>query len=89
MKYHGYSKGDYIPCMVCNSQAVDIHHIVYRSRAHRDFRDHISNLISLCRSCHNKAHDEVYGVTMLLEHNRIKEKNKLTEKELRYGKNSS
>jgi len=53
----------YYPCEVCNSHAVDIHHINRRSEFGSKFKsrepgcqDHIDNLIALCRPCHDKAH---------------------------------
>lgn len=49
--------GDFIRCEVCNFMAVDIHHIKYKSRGGKD---ELSNLMALCRNCHNKAHDEEY-----------------------------
>jgi 5-methylcytosine-specific restriction endonuclease McrA len=55
LKYFNYIESDFIPCEVCGSKAVDIHHIKYKSRGGKD---EISNLIALCRYCHNKAHNE-------------------------------
>ena len=60
--YHqalGYSPGDYIGCEYCASKAVDIHHIIPRSKfgsKRKEEQDHVSNLIALCRVCHNLAH---------------------------------
>ena len=54
MECFGYTKGDWIPCEMCGSTAVDIHHIRYRSHGGTD---HPSNLAALCRDCHNMAHD--------------------------------
>lgn len=50
-------------CEICNSVAVDIHHITsrglksfkYEGKWHYDIND-ILNLIGLCRKCHYKAH---------------------------------
>ena len=58
----GYVKGDWINCEVhnCRSSAVDIYHIIPRSKFGKkckDEQDKITNLIALCRDCHNKAHD--------------------------------
>jgi len=53
MRYFGYGEQDLIPCEMCPSTAVDIHHITYRSRGGGD---HIGNLIALCRDCHDSAH---------------------------------
>ena len=54
-RYYDYTKDENILCEVCNAVAVDIHHIIYKSRGGSDL---IENLVSLCRSCHNKAHNE-------------------------------
>ena len=39
-------------CELCGKVAVDIHHIDGRGKG----KDVISNLIALCRKCHNAAH---------------------------------
>lgn len=43
-------------CERCSSIAVDVHHIIPKGMggANRDDRD--SNLIALCRACHDYAH---------------------------------
>ena len=51
--YHGYAPDEFIPCEVCGKQAVDIHHIVYKSAMGSD---NIENLIGLCRDCHQQSH---------------------------------
>jgi hypothetical protein len=47
-------------CEVCNErQIVDIHHIQERSKfgkKTKHLQDDISNLIWLCRTCHEQAH---------------------------------
>ena len=50
--YFGYGEQDVILCEVCGQRAVDIHHIDGRGKG----KDVISNLIALCRKCHNAAH---------------------------------
>lgn len=68
--YFGYDVNSWIACEVCAQNAVDIHHIVPRSRfgsKKKDEQDHISNLIALCRVCHNKAHDNVISKETLQE----------------------
>ena len=63
LKHYGYDTTDFIPCEVCGSKSVDIHHIVYRShfgKKEKNKQDDASNLIALCRSCHDKAHNEIY-----------------------------
>jgi len=55
LKHFDYGEQEYIPCESCQRQpAVDIHHIIYRSRGGDNS---ISNLMALCRLCHFKAHD--------------------------------
>lgn len=59
MNYFNFTEADFVPCELCNSKAVDIHHIVPRSRfgsKRKAERDDILNLMALCRICHN-----VYG----------------------------
>jgi len=40
-------------CAICGAEAVDRHHIIYRSRGGTDEDE---NLIDLCRSCHDTVH---------------------------------
>lgn len=40
-------------CVLCNRQAVEVHHIVFRSQLGTS---ELSNLACLCRDCHNAAH---------------------------------
>ena len=42
----------YIPCEVCDSKAVDIHHIEARGMGGSKEADTIENLMALCRNCH-------------------------------------
>ena len=53
MKYFNFGEQDFIPCEVCSAQAVDVHHIEFKSRRGKD---EINNLIGLCRKCHDRAH---------------------------------
>lgn len=55
----GADESTRIRCEVCNAIAVDIHHIIPRSKfgsKRKDEQDAPENLIALCRSCHEKAH---------------------------------
>ena len=58
---NGLTPGDWILCQHCEiKEAVDVHHIQPRSKfgkKTRSERDSAENLIALCRTCHNKAHD--------------------------------
>lgn len=61
MNHHGYHKGDFIPCEVCRSEAVDIHHLVPRSKFGKNRKteqDAPANLIALCRKHHDLAHSD-------------------------------
>ena len=64
LEFFGYiSKGEqpidppYVPCEICEQQAVDIHHIDARGMGGSKSKDHIDNLMALCRSCHNRFGD--------------------------------
>lgn len=52
LDYFDLKEGDFIPCEACQSPGVDIHHIHGRGEG----KDVISNLICLCRKCHERAH---------------------------------
>ena len=53
-EYFDYCDNEPIVCeWCCREQAVDIHHIVYKSKGGKDT---IENLIGLCRNCHELAH---------------------------------
>jgi 5-methylcytosine-specific restriction endonuclease McrA len=56
MKRHGYGIDDVILCQECGARAVDLHHIKFRSHCTKEEMDQDSNLIPLCRNCHNKKH---------------------------------
>ena len=54
MKAFEYGEQDVILCENCGqSRAVDIHHILFRSRGGKD---KITNLMALCRKCHTISH---------------------------------
>ena len=58
MAAHGYGMDDLILCEQClekglSVRAVDIHHKVHRSQGGGD---EASNLIALCRQCHDEIH---------------------------------
>jgi len=54
----GYKKTDFIPCEVCGSQAVDVHHIEARGMGGSKDKDTIENLMGCCRQCHIKYGDK-------------------------------
>ncbi len=55
MQHFDYGIDDFIPCENCGRKAVDIHHVIFKS--HSGTND-IDNLVSLCRPCHEKAHND-------------------------------
>jgi 5-methylcytosine-specific restriction endonuclease McrA len=57
LKGMGYDTTDWIPCEVCQAQAVDIHHIEARGMGGSKEADTIENLMGLCRKCHNAFGD--------------------------------
>jgi 5-methylcytosine-specific restriction endonuclease McrA len=54
----GYKTTDFVPCEVCGSQAVDIHHINARGMGGSKEADVIENLMGLCRKCHIEYGDK-------------------------------
>ena len=57
MEYFGYVLDDVIECEACRRRAVDIHHISGRKMGagKKSQKNHIENLVALCRECHIKA----------------------------------
>ena len=55
LKHFGYGEQDFIPCEMCSSRAVDVHHIEARGMGGSKTKDYIENLAGLCRNCHNQA----------------------------------
>ena len=52
LKHFDKGMDDFIPCEVCGARAKDIHHIRGRGKG----KDVITNLMAVCRSCHDKCH---------------------------------
>jgi 5-methylcytosine-specific restriction endonuclease McrA len=63
---------DFIHCEVCNSKAVDIHHIECRGMGGSNEKDKIENLQALCRSCHIKYGDNKEYKEMLNSLHKLK-----------------
>lgn len=78
LEYYQYSQDqqEYIPCGVCSTQAVDIHHIQYRSQGGND---EIDNLIPLCRTCHDSAHRSLINPEQLQKHRQEFQKMRLKQ----------
>lgn len=58
LNFFGYDETDFIPCEVCNKQAVDIHHIQAKGMGGSKTKDNIENIMALCRECHIKYGDK-------------------------------
>ena len=68
MQFFNYEEQDFIPCEMCNSQAVDIHHLEKRTR-NKITNDYIENLIAVCRDCHIKAEsDSMFNMFCRIKH---------------------
>jgi hypothetical protein len=52
LKYFGYGIDDYFACEVCDNRGVDLHHIDARGMGGSKDKDDITNLICVCRQCH-------------------------------------
>jgi len=55
--FFGYDTESFIPCEVCGAKAVDIHHIRRRGMGGSKTQDYISNLMAVCRICHDRYGD--------------------------------
>jgi hypothetical protein len=65
LEYFGYLGEDFIPCEVCGAKAVDIHHILCRGMGGSKEKDHIENLMAVCRTCHIKYGDKKEFIDLL------------------------
>ncbi len=54
-EFFKYAEQDFVPCEICGNQAVDVHHIEARGMGGSKTKDHIVNLMGVCRPCHNKC----------------------------------
>lgn len=62
----GYDVTDFICCEVCQSKAVDIHHIEARGMGGSKTADTIENLMALCRECHVEFGDKKHYKELLV-----------------------
>jgi len=63
LEYHGLYEGDPLACEVCGKVGIipddiDIHHIEPKGMGGSKLKDNPENLIALCRTCHEYAHDQ-------------------------------
>lgn len=70
MDFFNYGEEDFIPCEMCGSQAVDIHHLTKQSKfGKKKEKDFIENLIAVCRDCHNNAEDDnIFNMFCRIKH---------------------
>jgi len=60
-KAFNYDESSVILCEVCGAVAIDIHHVLGRwkfGKKQKGEQDDVTNLVALCRSCHDKAHGD-------------------------------
>ena len=58
LKHFNFTQADWIPCEICGTTAVDIHHIDCRGMGGTTKLDTIENLMAVCRNCHEKFGDK-------------------------------
>lgn len=52
LDHFGLGEQDFIPCEICGTRAVDIHHLERRGMGGSGTKDYIENLMGLCRLHH-------------------------------------
>lgn len=78
--YFGYDESDFVPCEVCGTKAVDIHHIECRGMGGTKQNESIDNLMAVCRECHVKYGDKKEHKEFLKEvHNDKKQRREFKE----------
>ena len=65
LKALGYDETDFITSELSGKKAIDIHHIDCKGMGGSKLRDHIKNLIALCRNCHEKYGDKKQWINYL------------------------
>jgi len=67
MNHFRFDIGDFIQCEICNSVAIDIHHIKSRGMGGTNKSDTIDNLMAVCRNCHSKYGDKKQYFNFLIK----------------------
>ena len=67
LNHFGYTGEDFIPCEVCGSRAVDLHHIHRRGMGGSKSADTIDNIMALCREHHLEYGDKKQHMEFLKE----------------------
>ena len=70
MTFFDYGETDFITCEMCQQdRAVDIHHLEGRGMGGSSCKDHIENLMGLCRDCHIKCEsDSMFNCFAKIKH---------------------
>lgn len=84
LDYFGYGIEDFIPCELCNSRAVDIHHISCRGMGGTKKEESIDNLMALCRECHIEYGDKKDWIDYLKDKHNVKSSRYKSESNLRH-----
>jgi len=71
MQHFNYVGDEFIPCECCYAKAVDIHHINARGMGGCNNKDHIENLMAVCRACHIKYGDAPQHLDYLIKKHKI------------------
>ena len=67
LNHFDFDQTDFTPCEVCESKAVDIHHIHARGMGGSKKADNIENLMALCRNCHIEYGDKKQHIDFLTQ----------------------
>tara|TARA_R110000824_G_scaffold64463_3_gene168383 strand:+ start:441 stop:749 length:309 start_codon:yes stop_codon:yes gene_type:complete len=70
MDFFDFGEQDFVPCEMCGSKAVDVHHLTKQSKfGSKKEKDFIENLIGVCRDCHNNAeNDGMFNMFARIKH---------------------
>ena len=50
--HYGYCEWEFIPCAICGTAAIELHHVTKKSETKAKWRDNVENLLPLCSLCH-------------------------------------
>ena len=65
--FFDYGLDDFVPCEVCGARSQATHHIEARRMGGSKERDHIENLMSICRNCDDQFGDRSHFTEWLKE----------------------
>lgn len=58
MEFFDFGEQDFIPCELCGIRANEVHHIEARGMGGSKTKDHIENLMAICREHHDEYGDK-------------------------------